>query len=44
MADMIAFSLAVMDGLADFLNTEPISYLWVLVLALFVIRIFKALT
>lgn len=44
MADMISFSLAVLDGLADFLNTEPIFYLWALVLALFVIRIFKALT
>lgn len=43
MDNMIAFSVAFLGALADFLSAEPIFYLWVLVLALFVVRIFKAL-
>ena len=43
MDKMIAFSVAFLDALASFLSSEPIFYLWVLVLALFIIRIFKAL-
>lgn len=43
MDNMIAFSVAFLDALASFLASEPIFYLWCLILALFIVRIFKAL-
>lgn len=44
MQQMIDFSVAYLDALADFLGREPVFYLWVLVLLLFIVRVFQQLT
>jgi len=43
MRDMIDFSLAMMEGLADFLGSEPIFYLFGLVCFCFIVKIFMML-
>lgn len=43
MNEMIDFSMAMLDGLADFLGTEPIFYLFGLVCFCFVVKAFLML-
>lgn len=44
MTPMIDFSVAMLGVLADFLGTEPIIYLYGMVLLCFVCKIFKILS
>ena len=44
MTSMVDFSIAMLQAVADFLNTEPIIYLFGLILFCFVCKIFKLLS
>lgn len=41
MADMIAFSVAMLNALADFFATPPVFYLFALVCFCFIVKAFK---
>ena len=43
MADMIQFSIALLNAVADFLQTEPIFYLFGTVIFLFVVKAFLSM-
>ena len=43
MQDMIDFSTAMLTALADFLKSEPISYLFGMILFKFIVKIFMIL-
>lgn len=43
MNDMIAFSTAVMESLVDFLSSEPITYLWCMILFAILVKIVMGL-
>lgn len=44
MADMVSFSVAMLNALSDFMTTGPMFYLFSLICFCFVVKAFKVLT